>query len=110
MKEIRLPYSEYKSMIDLIKEQDKALDLVKKQKGTVVIDYRMSGYSRLRIDDVIYSIPKITGGEEARGFLREEYDAVLKSLLELRSEFESWKHHNKSNAAKKKEMKRWWEV
>lgn len=110
MKEIRLPYSEYKSMIDLIKEQDKALDLVKKQKGTVVIDSRFFNYCQSEIDRVLYSIPKIIGEDEAKEFLKEEFDSLREDVFKIRGEYASWKHHNKSNAAKKKETKRWWEV
>ena len=37
MKEIRLPYSEYKKMLDTIEKQDKALQKIKKEKGIIVI-------------------------------------------------------------------------
>tara|TARA_R110000744_G_scaffold11806_1_gene35749 strand:+ start:390 stop:719 length:330 start_codon:yes stop_codon:yes gene_type:complete len=109
MKEITLPYSEYESMVSLIKEQDNALYLIKKHKGAVVIDSRCN-YCRSEIDRVLYSIPKIIGEDEAKAFLKEEFDRLYEDVFEMREEYASWKHHNKSNAAKKKETKRWWEV
>ena len=104
MKEIRLPYSEYKEMLDMIKKQDKALRKIKGEKGTIVIDGRYN-YCRSRIDEVLYSIPKVMGEDEAKAFLKEEFDRLYKDVSEIRLEFESWKYHNK----KKNVEKRWWE-
>lgn len=104
MTEIRLPYSEYKEMLDTIKEQDKALQKIKEEKGAIVIDGRYN-YCRSRIDEVLYSIPKVMGKDEAKAFLKEEFDRLYKDVFEIRQEFESWKHHNK----KKDVKKRWWE-
>ena len=104
MKEIKLPYSEYKEMLDTIKKQDKALQDIKEEKGTVVIDIRYN-HCRSRIDEVLYKIPKIMGKDEAKAFLKEEFDRLYKDVFEIRREFEVWKHHNK----KKEIKKRWWQ-
>ena len=104
MKEVKLPYSEYKEMLDTIEKQNQALEKIKEQRGTVVIDCRY-GYCRSRIDEVLYSIPKVMGQEEAKEFLKEEFDRLHRVVFEMRQEYEVWKH----NENKKGVKKRWWE-
>lgn len=104
MKEIRLPYSEYKKMLNTIEKQNKALQKIKEEKGTIVIDGRYN-YCRSRIDGLLYSVPKVMGEDEAKVFLKEEFDRLYKDVFEMRQEFERWKHHNK----KKDVKKRWWQ-
>lgn len=93
MTEIRLPYSEYKKMLETIEEQDKALKKIENEKGTIVIDKRYN-VCRNNIGNVIYDIPKING-DEAKDFLRNEFDNLHKNVLELNREFELYKNHQR---------------
>jgi hypothetical protein len=98
-KEIRLPYSEYKEMIDTIEKQNEALDKIKSVDGTIVIDNRYN-YCRSRIDEVLYSIPKIMGGDEAKAFLKDEFENLYKEVWELRQYVESLNFHREKGAKK----------
>ena len=106
MKEIRMEYSEYEAMVELIKEQQKAIEEFKKESRVVLIDERFSGYnSRISWCN---NIPKIISVDEnlAKEYLKTEFDNLSKDFIGVR---ENLLRLQQEKEPKKYKKSSWWQ-
>jgi hypothetical protein len=106
MKEIRMEYSEYEAMVELIKEQQKAIEEFKKESRVVLIDERYSGYNS-RIDWCNNGVPKIISidAKLAKEYLKTEFDNLSKQFIEVK---ESLIRLEQENKPKERKNSSWW--
>ena len=108
-KEIRLPYKEYKEMLDLIEGQQKVIEKIKEEKGTIVIDSRDGYYRNYEFKHLANSIPKIIGEDDANKFLKEDFNNLHARVEEMSRRFDSWKHERDMEKLKREVKKKWWQ-
>lgn len=106
MKEIRMEYSEYEAMVELIKEQQNTIEEFKKESRVVLIDKRFSGYNS-RISWYNSGVPKIISVDDtlAKEYLKTEFDNLSKQFIEVKESLLRIQQENKP-----KDFKRlsWW--
>ena len=108
MKTIKMDYSEYESMVKLIKEQDEIIKEFKKESRVVLIDERSTRYSY----QFNISIPHIISTDEelAKEFLKEEFDTLLDRVDGFNEVVNTLKEQNKTQKIKtiKPKKSSWW--
>ena len=106
MKEIRMEYSEYEAMVELIKEQQKAIEEFKNESRVVLIDKRFSDYNS-RIVWCNNGVPKIISNDAtlAKEYLKTEFDNLSKQFIEVK---ESLLRLQQENKPKERKKSSWW--
>ncbi len=101
-----MEYSEYEAMVELIKEQQKAIEEFKKESRVVLIDKRFSGYNS-RKSWCNNDVPKIISVDEtlAKEYLKTEFDNLSKQFVEVKESLIRLQQENKPKERKKSS---WW--
>lgn len=83
MKEIKMEYSEYEAMFELIKEQQKIIEELKKEGRVVLMRDRLTP-SQSKYSWFTWVVPEIISVDEnlAKEYLQEEFNGLSKSLKE----------------------------
>lgn len=103
-KEIRLPYSEYKEMLDIIEKQKEIISKIEKEEGNIVIDKR-DCFRNNNFSEIICRIPIIYSKDEAKDMLKEEFKSLYDQVKEIRRNIETIKREENMHKPKKK----WWQ-
>ena len=108
MKEIRMQYSEYEAMVELIKAQQNAIKEFKKESRVVLIDERYSSYNS-KLNWFNNGVPKIVATDELLGkeYLKEEFDNLSKSFIEVKESLLRLQEQ-KQNKSKQSKKSFWW--
>ncbi len=87
-KEIKMDYEEYEAMLSMIKDQDKAIQELKKESKVVLIRLRHGYGMDDRFNPLACSVPDIVTTDElfAKEYLQSEFDEASKKLRD--AEFE----------------------
>ena len=83
MKTIKMDYSEYEEMVELIKTQQDTIEEFKKQPNVVLVDERYN-YGCGNRNWYSGRIPKVVSDtEKAKEMMKEEFDHLFKETREL---------------------------
>jgi hypothetical protein len=108
MKEIRLPYEEYKAMEELLHKQDEAIKKLQDSSHVIVVDKRFSE-NQLIFDRYFshYDIPKIiTDSEAAKSMFKEELDHASEKIKSLKIELLKYRFEKSPEI----EVKKWYQL
>lgn len=108
-KEIRMPYSEYEEMTDLIKKLSEDIKILTRKEGNdlPVIDYRYE--ISIRIRHYFQTIPRIhPNANELLEKLANEFDSMHREMKKMELENGDLKSEIEKTREKVKH-KRWWQ-
>jgi hypothetical protein len=89
MKEIKMPFEEYETMVNLIEAQEEAISKFKKGKNVVLVDERI--YITFRLSGYNARVPKVIVNDNedlAVKYLQAEFDSLHQDFLDYKGRVE----------------------
>ena len=104
-----MEYSEYEAMVELIKEQQKAIDEFMKESRVVLIDKRYFSYRDRKISWLHCEVPAIISTDDAlaKEYLKKEFDNLSEQYIAVKETLIAMQQENKPEERKKSS---WWQL